>query len=45
LVRYCLPTRIQLNKEAGELATDKISVVEERRKKLEKSGDNFGETK
>jgi hypothetical protein len=45
LVRYCLPTRIQFNKEAAELAKDKISVVQERKKKLEKSGDKFGGTK
>jgi len=42
LVRYCLSTRIQLNKEAAELAKDKISVVEERIKKLEENGDNVG---
>jgi hypothetical protein len=44
-VSYCLPTRIQFNKEAAELAKDKISVVEKRIKKLEESGGNFGGTK
>jgi hypothetical protein len=45
LVRYCLLTPIQFNEEATELANDKTSVVEERIKKLDKSGDNFGGTK
>jgi len=41
MLKYCLPTRIRFDKETTELSKDKMSVVEERIKKLEKSGDKF----
>lgn len=44
-MRSYRPIRIQLKKEAGELAKEETLVVEERIKELEKKGDKFGERK
>jgi len=41
-VSYCYSIRIQFKKETTELAKEETSVFEERIKKLEKNGENFG---